>query len=167
MTYSLEKATVLVVEDMVPMAKLTKRILETFGFEEVYVAYSGEEAFTMFQEHSPDLVITDWVLDEMSGLDLVKEIRRDPLSKNAYVPIILMTGFSHKLRVMEARDIGVSEFLVKPFTAKDLYARIVQAVEKPRQFVDSGEFFGPDRRRKRANSKYDGPSRRYDDGSDK
>lgn len=166
MSYTLEKASVLVVEDMVPMAKLTQRILETFGFEEVYVAYSAEEGLELYQKHSPDLVLTDWVLDEMSGLDLVKQIRRDPLSKNAYVPIILMTGFSHKLRVMEARDIGVSEFLVKPFTAKDLYARIVQAVEKPRQFVDSGEFFGPDRRRRRANATYEGPSRRYDDGSD-
>ena len=124
MTYSLEKASVLIVEDMVPMAMLTKKILETFGFEEVYIAHTGEKAFELYQKHAPDLVITDWVLDGIDGLDLVKLIRRDPLSKNSYVPIILMTGFSHKLRVMAARDIGVSEFLVKPFTAKDLYARI-------------------------------------------
>lgn len=163
MAYSLERASVLIVEDMVPMAELVRRILQEFGFEEVYVAHDGETAFELFQKHSPDLVITDWVLEGMDGLEFVKTIRRDPLSKNAYVPVILMTGFSHKLRVVEARDIGVSEFLVKPFTAKDLYARVVQAVEKPRMFVDSGEFFGPDRRRRRAASIYDGPNRRGDD----
>lgn len=163
MAYSLEKASVLVVEDMVPMAMLTKKILETFGFEDVYIAHTGEKAFELYQKHAPDLVITDWVLDGIDGLELVKLIRRDPLSKNSYVPIILMTGFSHKLRVMAARDIGVSEFLVKPFTAKDLYARIVQAVEKPRTFVDNGEFFGPDRRRRRASTPASVPSRRMDD----
>ncbi len=163
MSYSLDRASVLVVEDMIPMAMLTKKILETFGFEEIYIAHTGEKAFELYQKHAPDLVITDWILDDIDGLELVKLIRRDPLSKNSYVPIILMTGFSHKLRVMAARDIGVSEFLVKPFTAKDLYARIVQAVEKPRTFVDSGEFFGPDRRRKRAGGSSDAPLRRLDD----
>ncbi|MAH04951.1 MAG: response regulator [Alphaproteobacteria bacterium] len=164
MTYTLDRASVLIVEDMVPMAMLTKRILQTFGFTEVHIAHDAETGFELFQKHAPDLVIADWIMGDMSGLDLVKLIRRDPLSKNSYVPIVLMTGFSHKLRVMQARDIGVSEFLVKPFTAKDLYTRIMQAIEKPRQFVDSGEFFGPDRRRKRAQNEYGGPKRRYDDG---
>lgn len=163
MSYTLDRASVLVVEDMVPMAMLTKRILQTFGFKDVYVAHDAETGFELFQKHAPDLVIADWIMGDMSGLDLVKLIRRDPLSKNSYVPVILMTGFSHKLRVMQARDIGVSEFLVKPFTAKDMYARILQAIEKPRQFVDNGEFFGPDRRRKRVAQAYEGPMRRYDD----
>jgi DNA-binding response OmpR family regulator len=75
------------------------------------------------------------------------------------VPIILMTGYSAKIRVMEARDKGVTEFMVKPFSAKDLFARIEQLVEKPRKFVHSKGFFGPDRRRRKIDD-YEGPRRR-------
>ena len=60
------------------------------------------------------------------------------------------------------RDAGVTEFLVKPFNARDLYRRIVQIIERPRQFVRSEDFFGPDRRRKRE-SNYAGPRRREED----
>ena len=70
-------------------------------------------------------------------------MRTDPASPNRYVPIILMTGFSERRRVMQARDAGVTEFLVKPFTARDLYKRLAQVIERPRQFVRSAEFFGP------------------------
>ena len=71
----------------------------------------------------------------------------------------MMTGYSHKLRAEEARDAGVTEFLVKPFTAKDMYLRIEALIEKPRRFVDAENFFGPDRRR-RVVKDYDGPFRR-------
>lgn len=78
----------------------------------------------------------------------------------------MMTGFSSQLRVEAARDCGITEFLVKPFTSRDLYNRIVQIIEKPRQFVDADDFFGPDRRR-RAIKDYDGPQRRDDDNETK
>ena len=76
----------------------------------------------------------------------------------------MMTGFSSRLRVEQARDKGITEFLVKPFSSQDLYSRVVQIIEKPRQFVDAEEFFGPDRRRK-IRTDYEGPRRRDDDGS--
>jgi DNA-binding response OmpR family regulator len=60
----------------------------------------------------------------------------------------MLTGHGEPERVIEARDAGVSEFLVKPFTTKSLYQRIVHLIERPRQFVRSGEYFGPDRRRR-------------------
>jgi two-component system chemotaxis response regulator CheY len=63
---------------------------------------------------------------------------------------------------MQARDAGVTEFLVKPFTARDLYRRLYQIIERPRQFVRSEDFFGPDRRRKGA-ADYQGPLRRDTD----
>jgi DNA-binding response OmpR family regulator len=75
-----------------------------------------------------------------------------------------MTGFSEKRRVVQARDAGVTEFLVKPFTARDMYRRISQIVERPREFVKSEDFFGPDRRRTKR-SDYEGPLRREEDAS--
>lgn len=162
MTYSLEQASVLVVEDMQPMMELTRSILTIFGFKSVYGARDAEQGFRIIREENPDIVITDWLMEPVNGIDFIKKIRTSEESPNPYVPVILMTGYSDRTRVEAARDSGVTEFLMKPYTAKDLYSRIVQIIEKPRQFVDCGTFFGPDRRR-RKNFDYQGPLRRSAD----
>ncbi|MEM6781880.1 MAG: response regulator [Pseudomonadota bacterium] len=159
MTYSLEKATVLVVEDMQPMLELTRSILTIFGFKSVFGTRDAQQGLEIVRKENPDIIITDWLMEPMSGIEFIKQIRTSENSPNPYVPIILMTGYSDKTRVEAARDSGVTEFLMKPYTAKDLYSRIVQIIEKPRQFVDCGTFFGPDRRR-RKNFDYQGPMRR-------
>lgn len=164
MSYRLNDVKILVVEDMQSMLSLTKSILNIFGFNKVYTANNGAEAYKIFQDEKPDLVITDWQMEPVNGLQLIRKIRKDPVSHNPFVPIILMTGFSERARVELARDDGVTEFLVKPFSAKDIYSRIVQIIEKPRQFVNAGDFFGPDRRRRR-NAEYAGPARRSEDNS--
>lgn len=163
MTYKLETVKILLVEDMQPMLILTRSVLDIFGFKNILVAKSGEEAYEIFQRENPDLVITDWIMGPMGGLELIEKIRKDPESKDPYVPIILMTGYSNRVRVESARDEGITEFLAKPYTSKDLYNRIVQIIEKPRQFVKHRDFFGPDRRR-RSDSDFEGQKKR---GSDK
>ncbi len=164
MAYTLEKAKILVVDDMKPMVSLTRSILEIFGFKDVFGAENGEEAFNILCKHDPDIVVTDWLMEPMDGLEFTQMIRKSPLSPNPYVPVLMMTGFSSRIRVEQARDIGITEFLVKPFAARDLYTRVAQIIEKPRQFVDAGTFFGPDRRRK-SGDQYEGPRRRGDDRS--
>lgn len=166
MAYKLDTARILIVDDMMPMLTLTKSILNIFGFKQVFTASNSEEAFELVIKHDPDLIITDWIMEPMDGLELTKKIRREPLVPNPYVPIIMMTGFSSRFRVESARDTGITEFLVKPFSSRDLYNRVVQIIEKPRQFVEAGEFFGPDRRRKRGKD-YAGPRRRDNDESKK
>lgn len=162
MVYEFKKASVLIVDDMQPMLALTSSLLKIFGFTNIYTANNAENGFEQFCEHSPDLVITDWLMEPFDGTELIRRIRTEAKSPNPFVPIIMMTGYSHKIRVEHARDSGVTEFLVKPFRAKDLYARIEQLIEKPRRFVDARNFFGPDRRRKRAGD-YVGPFRRDQD----
>lgn len=162
MPYDFSKASVLVVDDMTPMISLTRSILNVLGFKNVYGATNGEDAFKIFCEHSPDLVITDWVMEPMDGIELVEKIRKDPLSPNKYTSVIMMTGYSLKDKVEMARDTGVTEFLAKPFTARDMYKRIAQIIENPRQFVDTPEFFGPDRRRRKQDG-FGGNMKRHDD----
>ncbi|MCD8563128.1 MAG: response regulator [Alphaproteobacteria bacterium] len=162
MPYTLHTIKILLIDDMRPMLALTRSVLKIFGFQDVVVAVDGEEGFEMVLEHDPDLIITDWVMKPVDGLEFTERVRRDPMSPNPYVPIIMMTGFSSRLRVEQARDAGVTEFLMKPFSARDLYNRIHTIIEKPRQFVDAGEFFGPDRRRRRS-ADYAGPRRRDED----
>ncbi len=147
------------------MLTLTRSLLGIFGFKNIYTAQNGERGFDLFIEKKPDIVLTDWLMEPVNGVELVHKIRNDKRSPDPYVPVILMTGYSHKLRVEEARDNGITEFLVKPFTAKDLFTRISQVIEKPRQFVEAQNFFGPDRRRKRAKD-YQGPEKREEDTVD-
>lgn len=159
MPYSLDKAKILVVDDMKPMLALTTSILKIFGFKHVFTASDGDFGFKTVVKEDPDLIITDWIMAPMDGLEFAKTVRRSPMAPNPYVPIMMMTGFSSRWRVENARDTGITEFLVKPFTSRDLYSRVVQIIERPRQFVDSGDFFGPDRRRKLVRD-YQGPRRR-------
>ena len=162
MAYDFSEVKVLVTEDNMPMAELLKSLLFAFGIGEVWMARNGREALNIYHEQSIDLILTDWMMREMDGLTLVKMIRSGEKGTNQYVPIIMMTGFSEKRRVVQARDAGITEFLVKPFTARDLYKRIEEIIERPRQFVKSDDFFGPDRRRRR-DPNYNGNPRRMTD----
>lgn len=159
MAYDFKSARVLIVDDMQPMLSLVLSILKVFGFKDVHIAHDAEEGFRAFCQLNPDIVITDWLMEPYDGVELIRKIRKDPQSPNRFVPVILMSGYSHRARVEKARDGGVTEFLVKPFSAKDLYKRIEQLIEKPRKFVEADNFFGPDRRR-RAGDDYGGPLRR-------
>lgn len=161
MSYQFKNITVLVVETSESMFSLTKNVLLTFGVNQIFSSYTAEEGFETFNRLNPDLVIMDWLGEQEHGLNLPRMIRTDQESVNPFVPIILMTGYSQKKRVLMARDSGITEFLVKPFTAKALYQRIEQLIEKPRLFVRSESYFGPDRRRKRE-GEYSGPERRAD-----
>lgn len=159
MTYQLHNISVLIVEDMPPMLALVRNILDSFGFTNIQTASDGEEGFKAYKYYRPDLIITDWAMEPTDGLTLTQRIRKDPEDRKKQTPILLMTGFSHKMRVETARDTGVTEFIAKPFTARDLYKRIEEIIERPRQFVDAGSFVGPDRRRK-SDKDYQGPLRR-------
>ena len=162
MSYQFRNITVLVVESNKAMFDLTKSVLVAFGVNQIYSAYGFDAGFDMFCRVSPDLVIIDWLEDPKNGLELTKSIRKDEKSPNPFTPVILMTGYSQKKRVLQARDSGITEFLVKPFTAKTLYQKIEQLIEKPRHFVRCETYFGPDRRRKRDDD-YKGPERRAPD----
>ena len=165
MTYQFHRISVMVVEDNMPMMEITKSLLMAFGIGNVICASNGEIAYKRFFQYNPDIVIADWMMKPMDGISLTERIRNAPDSPNPYVPVILMTGFSEKRRVLEARDAGVTEFLVKPFNAKDLYKRIAQVIERPRQFVRSDDFFGPDRRRKKLEEHVGLQRRETDEGN--
>lgn len=161
MPIKFENLGVLIVEDSPPMLELVSGVLNVLGVRKISTARDGEQGWERFQRDKPDIVITDWLMEPMDGIELTLKIRRDALSVDRLVPIIIMTGYSAITRVSLARDIGVTEFLVKPFTANDLARRIQAIIERPRDFVDSGSFFGPDRRRRR-DQHYQGPNRRDD-----
>ncbi|NBX66099.1 MAG: response regulator [Proteobacteria bacterium] len=162
MPYDFSKLSVLVVEDSAPMLEVVVNALKLLGVGHVYQARNGESGFQQFIKIRPDIVLTDWEMEPVDGLELIKWIRRDSMSPKRTVPVIIMTGYAASMRVAEARDKGVTEFLVKPFTANELARRIAYVIDSPRDFVETREFFGPDRRRRRSQD-YEGPERRKED----
>ena len=163
MAFNFERLSVLVVEDTLPMLRLMTAVLGTLGVRTVYTATNGERGYEVFRKEAPDIVISDWHMEPMDGIELTRLIRRDPLSPSRLVPIILITGFSAVARVGMARDVGVTEFMVKPFSANDLAKRLAYVINKPRDFIDAPVYFGPDRRRRRTPD-FMGPFHREEDG---
>ena len=162
MSFQFEKLSILLVEDVSPMKQIITSVLESLGIKNITAVADGEAAFKEFQKNNHDIVITDWVMSPMDGLELTQQIRHSSVSPNRMAPIIFITGYSAWERVERARDAGVTEFLIKPFTAHDLARRIAHVITNPRDFIEAPGFFGPDRRR-RVDKNYKGPFRRETD----
>ncbi len=146
--YSLEELNFLIVDDNKHMRALVKTILSTLGIKNIHEAGDGADALKELKVFPADIVICDWNMSPLDGIDFVKLVRTGKDSANPYVPIIMLTGHTEMHRVIEARDAGVNEFLAKPISAKGIYSRIRSIIENPRPFVKSRDYFGPDRRRK-------------------
>jgi CheY-like chemotaxis protein len=157
------KLRFLVCDDNPHMRRIIRTLLHSFGAREVYEAEDGATALEMFTHYIPDIVITDWSMPIFDGLELAQMIRQPEGAGNPYAPIIMLTGHSEKRRVMIARDAGVTEFLVKPISAKGFYQRILNCVANPRPFLKTKNYFGPDRRRN-TNASYIGVERRSGSG---
>jgi two-component system, chemotaxis family, chemotaxis protein CheY len=157
--YRFDRLKVLVVDDNVHMRKLVVTILQAFGVMQIYEADNGERGWNILRESNPDVLILDWVMEGMSGLDLIQMIRTNPASPNPFVPVIMLTGHTSLDHVRQARDAGVNEFIAKPVSVKTMMSRLVAVIEHPRPYVRTNGYFGPCRRRRGA-EEYRGPERR-------
>jgi two-component system, chemotaxis family, chemotaxis protein CheY len=146
MGYGLNKLNIMLVEDDPSMRKLIRDILTAFDIGGVRTASDGSRAFQELRYFTADIVIVDWLMSPMDGMEFLRRIRNDD-SPNPYVPIIMLTAYSDVERVKACRDAGVTEFRAKPFTPATLYGRLVSVVEDQRAYVRSDNYFGPDRRR--------------------
>lgn len=158
MGYNLSKLRVLVVDDSKNMRMLVKTILNAIGVQTVREAVDGQAALAELRGGPIDVAIVDWVMEPMDGLEFVRQVRTAEDSPNPFLPIIMMTGHTERHRIFKARDSGVTEFLAKPITAKQLLMRLTNIIENPRPFVRARGYFGPDRRRR--SEGYQGPERR-------
>ncbi len=139
--------SLLIVDDEKLISKLVGDVLRRLGFQQVTAANNGRAAIDYLLQKPFDLVITDWRMHDMDGLDLLRFIRLSPHSPNPRLPVILLTGNTEWHEVLLARDSGVTEYIAKPFSARQLVERIRSVIEKPRSFVEAPGFKGPDRRR--------------------
>jgi CheY-like chemotaxis protein len=157
--YRFDRLKVMVVDDNQHMRKLVVAILQAFGVVQIFEAADGNRAWAMMRETNPDVVILDWMMEGLSGIDVVKMVRTSSQTPNPFVPIIMLTGYAQIDHVRQARDAGVNEFLAKPVSVKAVMSRLVSVIEQPRPYVRTKSYFGPCRRR-RGKDEYRGPERR-------
>ena len=157
--YRFDRLRVLVVDDNVHMRKLVTTILQAFGVTQIVEAESADRAWQSLRDTNPDVIVLDWVMEGMSGVELVRMIRSNPQAPNPFVPVIMLTGHTSMEHVRQARDAGVNEFIAKPVSVKTMMSRLVAVIEHPRPYVRTGAFFGPCRRRRSA-PEYHGSERR-------
>lgn len=155
-----DKLTVLVAEDNRPMRGLVRDILDALGVGTILEAGDGQAALKHLGMHTVDLVILDWNMEPMDGMELTRQIRTSPESPDQFVPIIMLSGHTERARVIAARDAGVTEFMAKPVSVKALCARINAIIDAPRPFIRANGYFGPDRRRRVL--PFNGPDRRVE-----
>ncbi len=168
--YDFSRCSVFLVEDNVYVRNTIEDLLRHFQFERVSVAENGEAAIdylkTMKQAGNPgpDMIISDLVMSPINGLLLLRWTRTAKDSPNRMVPFVMVSGAADREYVNSARDLGVTEFLAKPFSATSVYERVLQVIDYPRQFVTTQKFFGPDRRRRDSGPK--GEERRQTEEKD-
>jgi two-component system, chemotaxis family, chemotaxis protein CheY len=162
MSTGLEALRVMVADDNQHMRAILVTMLSSFGIKAVREVRDGSDAIEALRRWPADLAVVDFHMEPVDGVAFTKLVRTSPDTPNPYLPIIMLTGHSEMHRVTEARDAGVTEFIVKPLTAKVLVDRINACIYRQRPFIRSANYFGPDRRRKH-DPYYAGPWRREAD----
>ncbi|HTI67221.1 MAG TPA: response regulator [Caulobacteraceae bacterium] len=158
----LGKLAFLVIDDNANMVQIVKTILKNFGVVHVYEARDVAEAFGIVRQYAIDIVLVDYNLGFMDGVEFVKLMRTATDSPNPYLPVIMLTAHTEQRHVERARDAGVTEFCAKPVAPADIYRKIIQVIERPRPFVRTATYFGPDRHRHDDGADFKGPERRRD-----
>ena len=115
------ETSVLIVEDEVAIVTLLRYNLEREGFR-VYSTGDGEEAVTMVKEYKPDVIVLDWMLPSMSGIDICKQLRWNTDTKG--IPIIMLSARGEESDRIRGLDAGADDYIVKPFSPAELVARI-------------------------------------------
>ncbi|HEM46908.1 MAG TPA: response regulator [Alphaproteobacteria bacterium] len=117
---------ILIVDDYKTMLKIIRNLLKQLGFTNVEEALDGSEALGKLRDGEFDLVISDWNMEPMTGLQLLKEVRAD--ERLRAVPFIIITAESKIENVVAAKEAGVSNYIVKPFNAATLKAKLTSVL---------------------------------------
>ncbi|MEQ8435211.1 response regulator [Maricaulaceae bacterium MS644] len=117
---------ILVVDDYKTMVRIIKNLLKQIGFENVDEASDGTEAFEMMKKRKYGLVISDWNMEPMTGYELLQKVRADEGVKAT--PFIMVTAESKTENVIAAKKAGVNNYIVKPFNAGTLKAKMTAVI---------------------------------------
>ncbi|MBP6381375.1 MAG: response regulator [Pseudomonadales bacterium] len=120
---------VLVVDDFESMRRIVRQLLHDMGFRDITLADDGSTALAMLRQGSFGLLVTDWHMPQMDGIDLVRAVRADP--RLHPIPILMVSAQATREQIVEAVNAGVNDYVVKPFTPQTLQAKIAKLFEPP------------------------------------
>jgi CheY-like chemotaxis protein len=147
--YDFSALRVLIVDDSDHMLVIVRRLLSAMRIRDVTLAADAAEAFQMMKSATPDLIIVDWNMIPLDGIEFIRLVRRHDNKEIADAPILLLTAHTEPHRVHAARDAGVNHVSAKPASFKSLYRALVAIIEDERPFVRNEAYIGPDRRWKK------------------
>ena len=118
---------VLIIDDEMHIVELLRFNLETSGYKTIY-SYDGFDGFIKAKEEKPDLILLDWMLPNISGIEVLKKIRQDADLKK--IPVIMLTAKNMEDDKVEGLEIGADDYITKPFSIKELLARITSVMRR-------------------------------------
>ena len=119
---------VLVVDDFATMRKIVKNVLKQIKLDNATEAENGRQALDVLKKEEVDVIISDWNMPEMTGIEFLRACKEDP--KIRHIPFIMVTAEAHKESVLEAIKAGVDNYITKPFTSDKLQDAINKAIAK-------------------------------------
>ncbi len=119
-----QEKSVLVVDDSRASREMMRRILSGLGMLQIRMAHCGEAALEAIRIQRPEIVFLDWVMPEMTGIEVLKEIRNEPGLKN--IPVVMVTSCSNRTMVVEALKAGANGYIVKPFNMDTVEQKLKQ-----------------------------------------
>jgi len=125
---SYKNLTVLIVDDFITMRRIVRKILRDLDFEDIIEAEDGSAAMEVLQRTSVDLIISDWNMPKMTGLELLKQVRSTESLKDT--PFLMLTAEAQKENIVEAIKEKVSNYIVKPFTAAVLEEKLAKILPR-------------------------------------
>jgi two-component system chemotaxis response regulator CheY len=140
-------AKVLIVDDEYFTRKVIRTLLLSVGVSDIHDASDGPSGLRAIRAFAPDVVILDWEMPGMSGVEFARTVRSPIDFPYPDVPIIMLSGHGERSRVLEALQHGVHEFLLKPVSSRALFARIAAVLSAPRTMVKCGDYYGPEPRK--------------------
>jgi len=156
------KLRVMVADPVQQMRKIIHNMLtHNIGVDEVVEASNGEDVIDAFKKRPCDLLILDASMRPLGGIELARRIRHNEEDIDPFIPIVIVSDTPLLGEVMGARDVGVTEYLAKPLSAKILDLHLRTLMKYPRPFVKAEDFFGPDRRRHINDEKKEGERRTH------
>lgn len=161
MVSALASLKVCIVDADSQMRQMIRDALTGMGINQIRECADSGMAQQLIGEFRPDLCIFDWSTGPIDAITFVKSLRVRENDQDAAMQIIMMMSNANTRRVIDARNAGVDEFLVKPISLRALHGRLLTLVENPRVFVRTPTYVGPDRRRH--DRPFAGPDRRISD----
>lgn len=142
----LSGVTVLIIDDSRYARSFVRSALHFFGLRNILEAGDAASAVEILNEHPVSLILVDHDMEPIDGIALTRLIRAGEVPAAREVPIIMISGAAERERVVEARNVGVTEFLAKPISTNSLFRRVRNALVNPRPFIDGADYAGPCRR---------------------